>query len=155
ATGSRWEKEKDSEIYRPHSIKKLKFQSGADQVLIDEKTTVFLSVGAENRYLEETPIPVTFTTKSAKVTPNAGWNLGPYEGVPIGVTLPFFGAKLPKGYVWLDGQSNFPNAEWVPVHLRGTKVPDMRGMLFAGTTAPRVGLRVDAGKLPLQTEFTV
>lgn len=152
ATGSKWAYDKATKRFRPHFVKKLKFLSGADQVLINEKSTVFLSVGTENRYLEETPIPVTFTTKSAKVTFDATTaRLGAYEGVPIGAMVPFFGAELPKGYVWADGQVNFPNADWVPEHLRGGKVPDMREQLIGGTRDMlQVGMPFNRGKLAVK-----
>ncbi len=145
ATGSKWAYDKATERFRPHSIKKLKFQSGADQVLIDETTTAFLSVGAENRYLEDTPIPITFTTKTVDVGHRS--DLGPYAGVPLGAVIPFFGSKLPKGYRWCKGTSEdpknvFPNADWVPQHLRGSPLPDMRGEILGGAR-----LAQDVGQL--------
>ena len=114
----------------------MKFLNGADQVLIDENSTVFLSIGTANRYLEDTPIPVTFTTKTAKLSEsiNRPADLGPYEGVPLGVAVPSFSANLPKGYVLADGQANWPNADWVPVHLRGKKVPDLDGRFLRGVS---------------------
>jgi hypothetical protein len=153
-TGSKWAYDKATERWRPHSIKKCKFQSGADQVLIDEKTTVFLSVGAENRYLEDTPIPVTFTTKAAGVksfVAGGSSGLGPYEGVPLGSGGPFFGAKPPKGFVFVEPPNRFPNADWVPVHLRGALMPDMRGQLLGGAPdEASVGLVKPGGKLVVQ-----
>lgn len=150
ATGSKWAYDKATERFRPHSIKKLKFQSGADHVLIDEKSTVFLSVGPENRYLEETPVPVTFTSKTAV---DKGSNLGPYEGVPLGAVIPFFGSKLPRGYRWCNGVSEdpknvFPNAKWVPKELRGTPLPDMRDRILGGAKdASQIGKMYAGGKL--------
>jgi hypothetical protein len=68
--------------------------------------------------------------------------------VPIGAMVPFFAEKLPKGYVWADGKSNFPDAAWVPVHLRGTKIPDMAGQLVGGTNdEANIGLVYDKGLL--------
>lgn len=146
ATGSKWAYDKTTERWRPHSVRKVKFLSGNDEVLIDENSTVFMSMGAQNTYLEEPPVPVTFTTKSTKVARCA--DLGPYQGVPIGAMVPFFGVKLPKGYVWADGQSNFPNAAWVPIHLRGAKIPDMREHLVGGSKdETNIGLVYDKGTL--------
>lgn len=146
ATGSKWAYDKATERWRPHSVSKLKFLNGDDQEIIDESSAAFISTGAQNGYLEEPPVPVTFTTKSAKVSRCA--DLGPYQGVPIGAMVPFFGAKLPKGYVWADGQANWPNADWVPVHLRGAKVPDMREYLVGGATNEfEVGRVYDKGML--------
>jgi hypothetical protein len=148
ATSSKWGYDKATERFRPHSIRKVKFQKGADEVLINEKTTVFLSVGPENRYLEETPIPVTFTTKTTCTPP--GSELGAYEGVPLGAMVPYFGTKLPKGYVWADGVANWPNADWVPTHLRGAKVPDMQENLVGGAkNMDAVGHIFDEGQIVL------
>jgi hypothetical protein len=152
-TGSKWTYDKATERFRPHAIQKLRFQDGADQVLIDEKTTVFLAVGSENRYLEETPIPVTFTAKAAalKTSVAPGGALGPYEGVPLGAMISFFGSQLPKGYVWADGQASWPNADWVPVHLRGAKVPDMREHFVGGAKdEAKVGGIFDKGQVTVQ-----
>ncbi|MBX9584047.1 MAG: hypothetical protein K2X87_27415 [Gemmataceae bacterium] len=152
-TGSKWVKEMNTEKYRPHAITKLKFQSGADQVVIDESNTVFLSVSRENGYLEDSPVPVTFTTKTANLSDKI--DLGPYQGVPIGAMLPYFGATPPKGYVWADGQANWPNAAWVPQHLRGAKVPDMREYLVGGAKdEAAVGKDFKSGRLSVP-EFAV
>jgi hypothetical protein len=155
ATGTKYEKVEGKESYRPHSIKKFKFQNNADTVQIDEKTTVFLSVGAENGYLEDSVISASFTSKMAKDTGLRSSDLGAYSGVPLGAMVPFFGAKLPKGYVWADGQASFPNADWVPTHLRGVKVPDMREHLVGGAKdEANVGLVYNKGQLTVP-EVTV
>jgi hypothetical protein len=156
ATGTTWKKEEDSEKYRPHLIKKYRFQEGADQVLVDETNTTFLAIGKENGYLEDSPVLVTFTTKTANLSALSGTasDLGPYEGVPIGAVIPFFGSKLPKGYRWCDGiaenaENVFPgNADWVPTHLRGAPLPDMREYLIGGAKDENgVGRTYNAGEL--------
>jgi hypothetical protein len=69
--------------------------------------------------------------------------------------VPFFGTKLPKGYVWADGVANWPNADWVPIQLRGAKVPDMQEYLVGGAKdADAVGKVWDQGKLVIPA-FTV
>jgi len=61
--------------------------------------------------------------------------------VPLGMMLPFFGKDLPQGFVWADGQTDWPDKDWVPMHLRKTKdgkqekVPNMDSYLIGGTTS--------------------
>lgn len=53
--------------------------------------------------------------------------------VPLGMMLPYFGDKLPKGFVWADGESRWPDKDWVPEHLRGkARVPNMNGRTLRG-----------------------
>src|SRR5262249_8767208 len=50
------------------------------------------------------------------------------------------------GYVLADGRARFPNAEWVPVHLRGAPVPDMREHLAGGApSGDKVGAVFKSG----------
>ena len=138
ATGSKWEKETEIQKYRPHAIKKFRYQSGADQVVIDDTFTVFLQVGPEQGYLEDSPVPVTFTNKTANLD-GPPRDAGPYQGVPVGAVLPYFGTTLPKGYRWCygtddekDPENVFPRAAWVPKDLWGEPLPDMREQLIGG-----------------------
>jgi hypothetical protein len=59
---------------------------------------------------------------------------GATDRVPLGAMIPYFGAgkKPPKGYVFADGQSEWPRADWVPERLRGRTVPVMSGELLGG-----------------------
>jgi hypothetical protein len=71
--------------------------------------------------------------------------------VPLGAMLPHFGAELPSGFVWADGQSDWPKADWVPKHLREKKVPDMRQHLLGGAPQPSdVGVVWNKGMIPEQ-----
>jgi hypothetical protein len=79
----------------------------------------------------------------------------PQVGVPLGAILPYFGKVLPNGFLWADGESTWPNAEWVPHHLRGKRVPDMAEYLVGGTRdSQRVGvaahgvLRLQGSEIP-------
>jgi hypothetical protein len=58
------------------------------------------------------------------------------DRVPVGAMIPYFGKGdvPPKGYVFADGRGMWPNAEWVPEHLRQNTVPNMREQLLGGTT---------------------
>ena len=63
-----------------------------------------------------------------------------YSGVPLGAMIPYFGAgkEAPKGYVWADGQTSWPDEDWVPAKLRDRsgenkgKVPNMSEQLVGG-----------------------
>jgi len=59
------------------------------------------------------------------------------DRVPIGAMIPYFGAgkDSPKGYVWADGTTIWPDKDFVPTHLRGKKVPDMQGELLGGANS--------------------
>ena len=68
--------------------------------------------------------------------------------VPKGMLLPFFGDRLPEGYVWADGKTAWPAEDWVPAHLRGQPVPDMRKAIVGGASdfaATEVGSTGGAG----------
>jgi hypothetical protein len=75
--------------------------------------------------------------------------------VPPGMMLPYFGRDLPKGFVWADGEARWPEAPWVPSHLRGARVPDMREHLVGGANNEAVvGKVFKTGQLSVP-EFTV
>lgn len=68
--------------------------------------------------------------------------------VPLGMMLPYFGAKLPHGFVWADGKTNWPDEPWVADHLRGKPVPDMMNQLIGGAeSAAEIGLVWDKGSI--------
>jgi hypothetical protein len=51
---------------------------------------------------------------------------------PLGSAIPYFGAALPAGFVLADGTTNWPDAPWVPEHLKGKPVPDFNGRVPRG-----------------------
>jgi len=59
-------------------------------------------------------------------------SLWPFGGMQLGMCVPYFGKYLPEGYVWADGQSFWPNEEWVPDYLRGKPVPNLNGRVLRG-----------------------
>jgi len=76
-----------------------------------------------------------------------------YFGVRLGVMVPYFGGgdNPPDGYVWADGKTKWPNADWVPIHLRGKPVPNMDGWLLGGTNnLGLVGIQFTNGKIEIQ-----
>jgi len=77
-----------------------------------------------------------------------------YTGVQKGMMVPYFGKELPDGFVWADGQTNWPEEDWVPNHLRKNPVPDMRGELIGGASkSDDVGRRFQIGVLSLPDGF--
>jgi hypothetical protein len=54
--------------------------------------------------------------------------------VQPGMIVAYCGQDLPRGYVWADGSTNWPNDSWVPMPLRGTPVPNLNGQFLRGTT---------------------
>jgi hypothetical protein len=77
--------------------------------------------------------------------------------IQLGMMVPYFGSKLPEGYVWADGVKPWPDKEWVPAHLRGKPVPNMKGYLIGGApAADKVGLTWTDGKLSVDgSSFTI
>jgi hypothetical protein len=68
--------------------------------------------------------------------------------VPLGTMLPYLGKDLPAGFVWADGAATFPNADWVPAHLRAAKIPDAREFLVGGAKDESgVGRTFNGGKI--------
>jgi hypothetical protein len=133
-TGTSYQRIKETNYYRPHSIKVWKFRSGIDELNFNEKNTVFLAVGQENMYLEDTEVLAAFTLAVAEKGIAARQEHDAYNGVRLGAMVPYFaaGEKPPKGYVFADGKSLWPKRPWVPDHLQGKPVPNMDGYLIGG-----------------------
>ena len=147
------------------SIDVVKLATGWDQVNVDLKTVKYLSLGDETQYRIESDVPQQFTDqfiakaiatelkeRSEFVERQSRWE---YDSVPLGTMLPYFGASVdpPKGYVFADGKTNWPDESWVPKHfrwpndasvaveLRGKPkpVPDMENFMLAGGNVNQVG----------------
>jgi hypothetical protein len=81
------------------------------------------------------------------------------DRVPVGAMVPYFGDgdAPPKGYVFADGRvgkdgkrARWPRADWVPEHLRGEDIPDMRQHLVGGAKdIGQVGLPWDKGVITI------
>lgn len=58
-------------------------------------------------------------------------------GLPLGAIIPFCGYpdRLPKGFLLVDSRNRWPNAAWVPGHLRGQPMPDMTHEVLIGGTS--------------------
>jgi len=78
--------------------------------------------------------------------------------IPKGMMLPYFSNNLPESgdYVWADGQTKWPEEPWVPEHLQGKPVPDMREQLVGGAKSPgdnTVGLEWSGGMIPISASM--
>jgi hypothetical protein len=140
-TGTVWDVEKDTKKLLPHRISTYKFVQGSDQTLVTDRSAAYIAVDKENYYYQEKAVSIAFTDKALENGPHKDAALAGYDGVPLGTVLPFFGAKPPKGYRWCngnaredypEGDNHFPDADWVPQHLRGMPLPDMREQLLGG-----------------------
>lgn len=80
------------------------------------------------------------------------------DRIPLGAMIPYFGARLPEGYRRCNGNAKedypnrdnvYPDASWVPKHLVGEPLPDMREHLVGGAKdEAAVGRVWDKGKIP-------
>ncbi len=68
----------------------------------------------------------------------------------LGTMKPLFSDsdRLPKGWVFADGKTVWPSADWVPFKLRGKAIPDMREHLVGGAkNDDEIGRVFSGGKL--------
>lgn len=72
--------------------------------------------------------------------------------IPVGAMIPYFGKRLPEGFVWADGcpdsaDGDRGECDW-PDELYGEGVPSMADMLLGGTDTPEeVGSVWNSGKV--------
>jgi len=133
--------DKKSQNYVLTTIDVYQIAEGWSDVTIDTKDIIAVATGENTKYLESVPIISTFTVQKIlkNVKPVSEQHF--YDGVPLGTILPFAGNRIPLGYVWLNPDLNkrdglpqrWPKTEWVPVHLRGKPLPDMRRHLIGGS----------------------
>lgn len=108
------------------------FQSAAARVVVNAE--------AFGDYFVDSPISQDFTLEHLHLavgqwTAEAG---APYPHLPVGAAMCYFGKNTPEGFVWADGQSHFPDQDWVASSLRGRPVPNMNqdGLLIGATADP-------------------
>ncbi len=158
ATGTEWQCGKEETTLIPHKIRTYKFIKGSDQLFIQDQSSIFIAVDTNNFYYEDLVVDMSFTEKIIKdSSPIQAADLSGFEGVPLGAVIPFFGAKPPKGFRLCNGNDPkdypkgdnvFPHADWVPKHLVGMPLPDLREHLIGGAKDPKeVGLIFDKGAL--------
>lgn len=68
ATGVTIAKGQNEEVYRPHHITFCKLREGWDRIDFDETTNVYLKVGSESTYIEDTAVPASFTESTALIS---------------------------------------------------------------------------------------
>ena len=66
STGVQFARAKNEEIYRPHQIHYCKLRTGWDQISFEESTSIYLKVGSESTYIEDTGVPAWFTDSMAR-----------------------------------------------------------------------------------------
>jgi hypothetical protein len=128
-----------SKWYRLHSIKVYRFAGASAVNSLDASTVYYVSVGSSQDYVEDTPIPSTFTLKVVSDHLKSSLGLPFYAGVPLGTVLPFVGERIPDGYVELDGKSVWPREPWVPNKLQGKDLPNLSGRSLVGGDANSAG----------------
>jgi hypothetical protein len=72
--------------------------------------------------------------------------------VPLGTMLPSFSDSPPTGFVYADGIGTWPDENWVPVHLRGKRVPDMTSKVLSGGNTKDVGSVSDTNGFTLPND---
>jgi hypothetical protein len=147
-SGVTFEQNKVNQVFEPVKIETFRQVEGSQSLKVSTKEVGYIVVGKNDDYLEDTPVPVSFTLDKLPKFPPADQAGRYYDGVPLGAMLPYFGAVPPKGYVFADGSSTWPNEPWVAEHLRGKPVPDMRAKMASGALSTgEVGQVWDQGRI--------
>jgi hypothetical protein len=155
-TGTEWQVQKDERKLIPHKIFTYKFVQGSDQTLLTDRSASYIAVDKEHYYYQDKAVSIAFTDKVLeKIQPYNGGTLSGYDGIPLGAMIPYFGVKPPKGYRWCNGNDPkdypnkdnvYPHADWVPKHLVGMPLPDMREHLLGGARKVEdIGVVFDKG----------
>lgn len=117
----------------PHSILIHRVNRAWQSSFTDVMQSAYISVGRDKSFQVDSAFRASFTRAlmEEKMTDIAAAT-APFSVVRKGMAFCYFGKDVPPGYVLADGQSSFPDENWVPKHLRGNPVPDMRGMFAVG-----------------------
>lgn len=147
ATGVSFKRVGTSERYAPHDITVYKMNDGWKSVSFSDESTTFLAIGAENRYLVDSPVPLGFTSDIVGET--ARTRIGVIQTVtdrtaPVGVVFPYMGEAPEEletsGWMLCDGRP-LKQAEYPQVFQRiGTRY---------GKGVPRSGTKDVAGDFSL------
>lgn len=122
-----------TDVIEPHSIEISYLQSGWQDNLLEVFQTIYLAVGRNDSFEEDSGVNSSFTVDNlSKLIESNNIFVSPHASVPKGVPMLSFRADIPKGWVALDGSTSWPEENWVPEHLRGQPVPDMRGSFARG-----------------------
>lgn len=112
------------------------FRSAAAHVAID--------AGVYAGFMRDSPIPQDFTLEHLHNVVGQWFEeeTSPYPHLPVGAALCYFGEHAPEGFTWADGETRFPQEDWVAENLRGRLMPNMNqdGLLVGATgTSDQVG----------------
>lgn len=167
ATGTSFKQVGATERYVPHDITVFRLNSSWRSVSFSDTSTVFLAIGAENRYRADSPVPLVFTADVVEdaATRKVGEILRVSDrSAPVGVVLPFMGqdtaALEATGWMLCDGRpltkANFEQLFHRIGTLYGTgtarhdvreeagdfNLPDLRGEFLRGAN-PTANARTD------------
>lgn len=139
----------DKDIIEPHSIDISYIRESWQDSLVDIFQTIYLATGRNNTFQTDSSIRANFTADKLQGDIDANRIIvSPYNRVPKGIPMLSFRADVPKGWIALDGSTNWPKENWVQKHLRGKPVPDMRGAFARGAkNTAEVGLVREGGKI--------
>jgi hypothetical protein len=132
--GVTFTKQKDTENFVPHEIRVYRLSSSWQQSTMEAFQQVFSVTGTSASYFEDSPVSSQFTTASLKSLGDLTGGLKPFTGFWPGMMVCQLSNVLPPGFVWADGKSQWPDENWVPLHLRGKPVPDLSAMVIGSTT---------------------
>lgn len=145
-------KQKESkDVLEAHSIEINYVREGWQNSLVDIFQTIYLATGSDASFSTDSPIRASFTKLMLNESISSeSIIVSPYSRVPRGTSLLSFRADIPKGWIALDGSSNWPSESWVPKHLQGKPVPDMRGAFARGAKSS-----AEIGKVHNSSKITI
>ena len=142
-TGTDFQRVEKTDFFVPHSINKYALRTGWDSITLNDESVAYLSLRSETTHIEDPEVPIEFTATMADASLAKTNELDAFGGIRLGMMIRFFGSTgrfdkqgselPPRGYVWADGKTLWPDAAWVPPHLRKKAlVPKMEGWFLSG-----------------------
>jgi len=123
-------------VIEPYSIDVSYIRSGWQENVVNIVFSAFIAKGRDESFFEDTPVSSEFTEETLQeVVETSSAELSPYTAYHKGFTICSFRRDLPTGFERLDGNKKFPNETWLPAHLRGAIMPDMRDTFVRGATS--------------------
>jgi hypothetical protein len=137
----RFKKTEDRNVIEPHSIDITTIKEGWQTNILNLVEVIYLAVGQDESFQGDSPFKSSFTIDLLNEAVDSNQILtSPYSNVPRGVPMISFRSDIPKGWIALDGKTNWPEESWVPSHLQGAPVPNMSGKYVRGKSAnERIG----------------
>lgn len=148
-TGITFQKDDSTQVSLPFKAKVYTVRSVTQATTLNYAQTVVIAEGGSSDFADDGPTPITFT--GDKLDFNLKQSAAaPFDGVTPGMAFCYLGKDIPDGFFELDGRASWPDANWVPDALRGTKTVAAQGALVGvASSAAQVGNISAAGSLPL------